>query len=242
MAVTYKNLNKEEQTVLNALISYGHKIGAPPAVILSAVSTGLVENDLKNTDNGTGTSVGWRQEISSKGTVAERLDLAKSIPKYYKEATAFAKANPKATPGEIAQGAQGSAYPHRYSEHEDEAQLLWNEVLGAHEGHTPEFFLPGLGFIGGEQAKEGESSFTGGLEEGAEDAEKIAEFSIGGFLEALTNPSTWLRVAEGIGGIVLFMVGLKTLTRGTTGTGVVREQAGGVKRAAVKVAEVAAVK
>lgn len=240
---TYSSLNKEQTTVLNALISYGQKVGASPAVILSAVSTGLVEDNLKNSDNGSGTSVGWRQEISSKGSVAERLDLAKSIPKYYKEATAYAKANPGATAGEIAQGAQGSAYPKRYSEHEDEAEFLRQEVLGAHEGHTPEFFLPGLGFIGGEpESTEGSSGFTGGLE-------KAAEFSVGGFLEgvggfleALTNPGTWLRVAEGIGGMVLFFVGLKTLTRGTTGATVVNQQTGSVKRAAVKVAEVAAVK
>jgi hypothetical protein len=254
---TYTSLNKEQQTVLNALIAYGHKVGASPAVILSAVSTGLVENGLKNTDNGSGTSVGWRQEISTKGTVAERLDLAKSIPKYYKEATAYAKAHPGATAGEIAQGAQGSAYPKRYSEHEDEAEFLKQEVLGAHEGHTPELFLPGLGFVGGEpESTEGSSGATGAFEKGAEGAEKAVEsFSIGGFLEDLANPSTWLRVAEGIGGVILFFVGLKTLTKGTVGEGAVnqpagaaagaakgtaRKAAGGAAKVAKKAAEVAA--
>jgi hypothetical protein len=238
---TYTSLNKEQRTVLNALIAYGHKVGASPAVILSAISTGLVENGLKNTDNGSGTSVGWRQEISTKGTVAERLDLAKSVPKYYKEATAYAKAHPGATAGEIAQGAQGSAYPKRYSEHEDEAEFLKQEVLGAHEGHTPELFLPGIGFVGGEpESTEGSSGATGAFEKGAEGVEKAAEsFSIGGFLEALTNPSTWLRIAEGVGGIVLFMVGLKTLTKGTVGQTVVDQPAGVAKKAAGGAAKVA---
>jgi hypothetical protein len=38
-----------------------------------------------------------------------------------------------------------------------------------------------------------------------------------GFIKAITEPQTWLRVAEGVGGTVLFMVGLKTLTRGSGG-------------------------
>jgi Phage tail lysozyme len=57
-----------------------------------------------------------------------------------------------------------------------------------------------------------------GAEEDAEGAEKSAVGAITAvpaFLEALTSPSTWLRLAEGVGGIVLFMVGLKTLTRGS---------------------------
>lgn len=36
-------------------------------------------------------------------------------------------------------------------------------------------------------------------------------------LKALTEPETWLRVAEAVGGMVLFAMGLKTLTRGSGG-------------------------
>jgi hypothetical protein len=42
------------------------------------------------------------------------------------------------------------------------------------------------------------------------------------FISAITNPNTWLRIAEGIGGATLFFVGLKTLTRGSGG-GVLQE-------------------
>lgn len=103
--------------------------------------------------------------------------------------------------------------------------------------------------------------FGGGGKLGAEAAEKAAEpvveaaggfanteksvasgvESTASFIKALTEPSTWLRLAEGVGGIVLFMVGLKTLTKGTAGATVLREQGGGIKGAVRKAAEVAAV-
>lgn len=38
---------------------------------------------------------------------------------------------------------------------------------------------------------------------------------IGTVVSVLTSPETWLRVAEGIGGMILLAVGLKTLTKGS---------------------------
>lgn len=67
--------------------------------------------------------------------------------------------------------------------------------------------------------------------------------STGEFIEALTKPSTWLRVAEGLGGIVLFMIGLKTLTKGTPAAGatnVAINQTRAVKGVAVKAGRVVA--
>lgn len=96
--------------------------------------------------------------------------------------------------------------------------------------------------------------FTGkgveGAEGAAEEAEQGAVKGITGvpeFLEAISNPSTWLRLAEGVGGIVLFMVGLKTLTKGTAAAGAANVAASqghavrkGAKRVAEKAVEVAA--
>jgi hypothetical protein len=68
--------------------------------------------------------------------------------------------------------------------------------------------------------------------------------STGEFIEALTSPSTWLRIAEGVGGAVLFFIGLKTLTKGTAAAGatnVAVSQGRSVKKAVVKTAEAAAV-
>jgi hypothetical protein len=79
--------------------------------------------------------------------------------------------------------------------------------------------IPIIGAIGESAQSFGEK--VGGLPEAGVNA--IGEAlgitgpvsSVEGFLKALVAPSTWLRLAEGVGGIVLFMVGLKTLTRGS---------------------------
>lgn len=63
---------------------------------------------------------------------------------------------------------------------------------------------------------------------------------------ALTEPETWLRIAEGIGGIVLIYMGLHTLTRTGTNEAIVREagrqgkQAGTLAGHVKSAAEVAA--
>ena len=108
-----------------------------------------------------------------------------------------------------------------------------------------------LGFDPAQKIAEGSAEGPKGgkeLAEGAEAATGVplkkageAIDSVGGFLTTLNEPSTWLRLAEGVGGIVLFMVGLKTLTKGTAGATVVREQGGSIKGAVRKAAEVAAV-
>jgi hypothetical protein len=49
--------------------------------------------------------------------------------------------------------------------------------------------------------------------------------STGKFLKAITEPETWLRVAEGVGGMVLLAMGLKTLTRGSGTAGPLAEGA-----------------
>jgi Transglycosylase SLT domain len=61
-----------------------------------------------------------------------------------------------------------------------------------------------------------------------------------GFVEALGEPSTWLRVAEGVGGVILFFVGLKTLTRGTAGATVINQPVSAAKGVAKKATEAAA--
>ena len=101
----------------------------------------------------------------------------------------------------------------------------------------------------GQESQKG-SSFPGasivegtvsGIEEAASGVSSIA-----GFLGSLTEPKTWLRAAEGIGGLVLFMVGLKTLTRGGGASPLelaarqAKEAGSGVKKATVGAAMVAA--
>jgi hypothetical protein len=101
-----------------------------------------------------------------------------------------------------------------------------------------------------ETVAEGDSEGPKGGKELGEGAEKVtgipfkkageAVDSVGGFLTDLTTPSTWLRVAEGVGGVILFFVGLKTLTRGTAGATVVNQPVSAAKGVAKKATEAAA--
>lgn len=102
----------------------------------------------------------------------------------------------------------------------------------------PEGILEGVPVLGGIE-KRAEEAAIGINEAGESVLGKAANpfealKSTASFIEALTSPSTWLRLAEGIGGIILFMVGLKTLTRGTTGATVVTQQSRSVKGIGVK--------
>lgn len=125
---------------------------------------------------------------------------------------------------------------------------LASKAEGAANSLLGGIFGPGgkLGAEGAEKALEPAVEAGGGIvktEEGiASGATSAAEF-----VKSLTEPSTWLRLAEGVGGIVLFMIGLKTLTKGTAAAGATnvavsqgRAVKGHVKEAAGRVAEVAA--
>lgn len=126
------------------------------------------------------------------------------------------------------------------------AYLGGSTLASKSEGYLNSFlgslFGPGakLGAEGAEGAAEPAVEAAGGFKK-SEEGITNAIGGTGEFVKALREPSTWLRLAEGIGGIVLFMVGLKTLTKGTAGATVLKEQGGGVKRAVGKVAEAAAV-
>jgi len=92
----------------------------------------------------------------------------------------------------------------------------YKKYLGSGSSSTPELIegessIPVVGAVGGFLTNLGKNT-----------AESVNEAlnplsPVESFLGALVNPTTWLRVAEGVGGIILFMVGLKTLTRGSVG-------------------------
>lgn len=108
----------------------------------------------------------------------------------------------------------------------------------------PEEILNGVPILGGIEKRAEEAAI--GINEAGESVLGSAASpfkalnSTAGFIEALTSPATWLRLAEGIGGIILFMVGLKTLTRGTTGATVINQQSRSVKGVGVKTGRVIA--
>lgn len=141
-------LSGEQYEVLFQLVYYGNTHGATGMEILAAVETGLVEDTLHNRDTATkaNPAVGWRQEEPEYGSVADRLDLHKTIPSFYDQVKALR--GKYRTSGELAQAVQGSRYPKRYAEHEDLAKTLIRE-LGTNAGKPGETFGPQPGHGGG---------------------------------------------------------------------------------------------
>jgi hypothetical protein len=85
MATAYDNLSFEQKGTVQALIAYAKREKRPDIFIEAAVFTGLREQNLENQPYGSGTSLGWRQEIEGKGTPAQRMSFAYSIPHFYRE-------------------------------------------------------------------------------------------------------------------------------------------------------------
>jgi hypothetical protein len=125
------------------------------------------------------------------------------------------------------------------------SELGGSTLASKGEGYLNSFlgslFGPGakLGAEGAEGAAEPAVEAAGGFKKTEEGVVKGLS-STGEFVTAITEPATWLRLAEGLGGVVLFFLGLKTLTRGTSGATIVNQQTGSVKGAARKVATKAA--
>jgi hypothetical protein len=137
-------LSGEQYEVLFQIVYYGTTHGATGMEILAAVETGITEDALHNRNTATASNpaVGWRQEEPSYGSVADRLDLHKSIPNFYNEVKALR--GRYHTSGELAQAVQRSAYPHRYAENEGLARTLIRE-LGSNRGRPGETFGPQVG-------------------------------------------------------------------------------------------------
>jgi hypothetical protein len=81
----YSALSAEQRNTVLNLIAYAKKEKRPDIFLTAAVFTGLRELGLRNQPYGSGTSLGWRQEIEGKGTPAQRMSFAYSIPHFYRE-------------------------------------------------------------------------------------------------------------------------------------------------------------
>ncbi len=163
----YSNLSPDQANVLNTVLSVGLQSGANYKQLLSAVETGLVESNLANLDYGDADSEGWRQERTSLyGTGPNGpTDVAASAKRYFEETLSDTGGNLKGlTAGNVAQAAQGSAYPERYDERKSEAKGLLDEFLGRVEksGATPKD-LPSGGGSSGRQLSTDELFYDPGI-------------------------------------------------------------------------------
>jgi hypothetical protein len=125
-------LSREQQKVLNTIVRVGRRRGAPRKHIKAAIETGLVEANLTNPRGGHGTSVGWRQEINTYGSVARRRNVAGAARRFFQEAKQ--KDRPGLPSGTLAQAVQRSAYPGRYAQRAGEAGRLLRSSGGGGGG------------------------------------------------------------------------------------------------------------
>lgn len=119
------NLSQEQKHVARKLIRVGKRMGRSKKDILTALVTGLTEASLTNPSSGDGTSVGWRQEIDSYGSVKSRRNIAQSAQRFYRELNGV-----HGSIGTRAQAVQRSAFPGRYAEHIGEAKAIYRQLAG----------------------------------------------------------------------------------------------------------------
>lgn len=83
------DVSKFKGEVPDILYEVGQAMKMNRQGILSAFMTGINESGMRNLNHGTSSSVGWRQELDTYGTVAERMNVPKSAQRYYNEVKAY---------------------------------------------------------------------------------------------------------------------------------------------------------
>lgn len=118
-------LGPAESQVARTVLSRGR--GATRKELLAAAETGLVEAPgFQNPAGGDADSEGWRQERTSiygTGPTGPR-NVKASASRFYKELRTDPGTSEAGTAGELAQAAQGSAFPERYDEVKPQANAI----------------------------------------------------------------------------------------------------------------------
>ena len=131
LGIPIPGLSDEQSDVLTTVLGVGIDAGATPEELLAAVEVGLVESNLKNLDYGDADSEGFRQERRS--LYPNPRNVKASAKRLFEELKSDLGTQEAATPGLLAQAAQGSAHPERYDEREEEAKQLLSEFLQRNE-------------------------------------------------------------------------------------------------------------
>lgn len=129
-----------------AIITEGHLLGITERGMVIALATALVESNLVMYANKAdpdslsfpydalstdADSVGlFQQRAAWWGTIADRMDAARSAGLFYTALSKLDYNNPSQTPGHYAQRVQDSAYPTRYDARMADAQALYDRLAG----------------------------------------------------------------------------------------------------------------
>lgn len=120
-------LSREQQRIAKRIVRIGNKRGESREEILAALSTGLVESNLRNLKYGDADSQGWRQERAS--LYRNPTNVKASINRFYDETSAVE--GKYGSPGDLAAAVQRPAaqYRGRYAERMGDAKQIL-ESLG----------------------------------------------------------------------------------------------------------------
>lgn len=174
--------------------------GASNKVLLALFEAGLVESGFRNLNYGDRDSVGFLQQRSGWGSVADRMNVATATGKF------VAKAKPiegrYLTAGGLAQAVQVSAFPGKYDLMAGQAVLLLRQAEGrAGGGVSNAAWIP--------------NPFGGALpipDGGATDVIQGWKAALG-YVDAANKwarePSNWERVAKVVLGAALLVAGLR---------------------------------
>jgi hypothetical protein len=121
-------LSREQQRIAKRIVRIGNKRGESREEILAALSTGLVESNLRNLKYGDADSQGWRQERAS--LYQNPTNVRASINRFYDETSAVE--GKYGSPGELAAAVQRPAaqYRGRYAERMGDAREILSQVSG----------------------------------------------------------------------------------------------------------------
>jgi hypothetical protein len=122
-------LSREQQRIAKRIVRIGNKRGESREEILAALSTGLVESNLRNLKYGDADSQGWRQERAS--LYRNPTNVKASVNRFYDETSAVE--GKYGSPGDLAAAVQRPAaqYRGRYAERMGDAKDVLATVQGS---------------------------------------------------------------------------------------------------------------
>jgi hypothetical protein len=121
-------LSREQQKIAKRIVRIGRKRGESREEILAALSTGLVESNLRNLSYGDADSQGWRQERAS--LYKNPTNVKASVNRFYDETSAVE--GKYGSPGELAAAVQRPAeqFRGRYAERMGDAKAILGSLQG----------------------------------------------------------------------------------------------------------------